>query len=130
MTLPVILAFARGDEAERGFWRRTIEDSEQRAGRSRSRDQSGRRHGALADTLARARPTPPRRSRAGPFPDGPERRALTTLTTLPATAGFKCVAELSRRLQSHLTSGSPSHMRPGARLPSRASGYSRAGAGV
>ena len=32
VTLPILLAFARGDEEERAFWRRTIEEQDQRAG--------------------------------------------------------------------------------------------------
>ena len=32
ITLPIVLAFARGDDEERAFWRRTLEDLEQRPG--------------------------------------------------------------------------------------------------
>ena len=32
ITLPILLALARGDEEERAFWRRTLEDMEQRPG--------------------------------------------------------------------------------------------------
>ena len=42
VTLPILLAFARGDEEERAFWRRTLEDMDQRPGRSRTRDRAGR----------------------------------------------------------------------------------------
>ena len=42
ITLPVLLAFARGDEEERAFWRRTLEDARSAAGRSRARDPPGR----------------------------------------------------------------------------------------
>jgi len=55
ITLPILIAFARGDEKERRFWRRTLEDMDQRA------DDLGRairlieRHGGTAETLSRAR---------------------------------------------------------------------------
>ncbi len=54
ITLPVILAFRRGDATERAFWRRCLEDLEQ------GEDDLGRalelmgRHGALEDSMARA----------------------------------------------------------------------------
>ena len=47
ITLPVLLAFARGDEAERAFWRRVLEELEQQHGRPRARagaDRPPRRH--------------------------------------------------------------------------------------
>ena len=37
ITLPVLVAYQAGDAAERDFWRRTIEASEQSDGRPRSR---------------------------------------------------------------------------------------------
>jgi octaprenyl-diphosphate synthase len=55
ITLPVLVAFARGDEKERKFWRRTLEEMDQRP------DDLGRaigligRRGGLSETLARAR---------------------------------------------------------------------------
>ena len=55
ITLPILIAFARGDEKERRFWRRTLEDMDQRA------DDLGRairlieRHGGITETLSRAR---------------------------------------------------------------------------
>jgi octaprenyl-diphosphate synthase len=77
LTLPVILAFSRGSAEERQFWRRTIEQSEQ------TEDDLGRaqhliqRHGALAETLDRARQFGALAcERLSVFPDGPERSAL------------------------------------------------------
>ena len=32
ITLPIVIAFARGDAEERGFWRRTLEEGEQAPG--------------------------------------------------------------------------------------------------
>ncbi len=55
ITLPVILAFRRGDAAERAFWRRCLEDLEQNADDlDRARELLGR-HRALEDSMARAR---------------------------------------------------------------------------
>jgi octaprenyl-diphosphate synthase len=55
LTLPVILAFMRGDESERTFWRRVLEDQDQRDGDLDDAVRLMERHGTLADTLARAR---------------------------------------------------------------------------
>jgi octaprenyl-diphosphate synthase len=77
ITLPVILAFRRGDETERAFWRRAVEDLEQR-----DEDLSRviallERHGALRDTIARAGHYGAiARDALGIFPDGAEKRAL------------------------------------------------------
>ncbi len=55
VTLPVVLSFRRGDEEERGFWRRTLE-----SGDVQDRDLERalgimRRHRAIEDTVERAR---------------------------------------------------------------------------
>jgi len=55
ITLPVVLAFRRGDEAERGFWRRCLEDMEQRDGDLERAFDRLAAHDALADTVERAR---------------------------------------------------------------------------
>ncbi|MFZ5781970.1 MAG: polyprenyl synthetase family protein [Pseudomonadota bacterium] len=55
ITLPVILAFLRGRAAEREFWKRTIEALDQRDGDLERATELIERHGALADTLERAR---------------------------------------------------------------------------
>ncbi|MFO1088442.1 MAG: polyprenyl synthetase family protein [Hyphomicrobiales bacterium] len=55
ITLPVVLAYRRGDTTERAFWKRTLADGEQ------TPDDLGRaqklieKHGAFADTIERAR---------------------------------------------------------------------------
>ncbi len=55
ITLPVILAYRRGDGAERAFWRRCLEDLEQgEADLDRALELMGR-HGALDDSMAQAR---------------------------------------------------------------------------
>ena len=77
MTLPVILAFARGSEAERGFWRSAI------AGERIADDDLAEAirlvgtTGALADTLERARLYARRAIDAlAPFPSGKAKAAL------------------------------------------------------
>jgi octaprenyl-diphosphate synthase len=55
ITLPVILAFLRGRTVEREFWKRTIEKLDQRDGDLEQAKILIDRHGALADTLERAR---------------------------------------------------------------------------
>ena len=55
ITLPVVLAFRRGDEAERVFWRRTLERLEQGPDDLERARGLLERHGALADTVERAR---------------------------------------------------------------------------
>ena len=55
ITLPVLLAYARGDEAERAFWRRTLEDRDQGEADLAAAQALILRHGALRDTVARAR---------------------------------------------------------------------------
>jgi octaprenyl-diphosphate synthase len=77
ITLPVLLAFTRGSEAERGFWRRTLEGREQ--GDADLAEALGlmQRHGALRDTVERARAYGNAALAAlAHFPDGAERRAL------------------------------------------------------
>jgi octaprenyl-diphosphate synthase len=54
ITLPIVLAFGRGTEEERRFWRRTLENSEQGADDLARAIELLERHGALADSLARA----------------------------------------------------------------------------
>ena len=55
VTLPVILSYRRGTAAERAFWKRAIEENE--AGDAELEKALGlmTRHGAIADTITRAR---------------------------------------------------------------------------
>ena len=55
ITLPVVLAFRRGSETEREFWRRTLERGETREGDLEEAIAATRRHRALEDTVERAR---------------------------------------------------------------------------
>jgi octaprenyl-diphosphate synthase len=89
VTLPVILAFARGSEADRRFWREAIE-----GGRSGDEDLAHatrllRDSGALDDTLARARTYAQRAIDAlGPFPAGNARAALTEAVEFAISRAF------------------------------------------
>jgi octaprenyl-diphosphate synthase len=89
LTLPILIAFARGDAEERAFWRRTLEESDQRPG---DLDRAVRlldRHGALTETMARARSHAASAVEAlAVFPDGPLRRALSETALFAVERGF------------------------------------------
>ena len=55
ITLPVVLAFRRGSEKERDFWRKTVEQGEIADGDLDLAVAALRRHRALEDTIERAR---------------------------------------------------------------------------
>jgi octaprenyl-diphosphate synthase len=55
ITLPVILAFRRGDDEERSFWRRTLGNLEQNEGDLERAIALMQKHNALGDTVDRAR---------------------------------------------------------------------------
>jgi octaprenyl-diphosphate synthase len=55
ITLPVVLAFRRGSEAERDFWRRTLERGAIEDGDLATAVATMRRHRSLEDTIERAR---------------------------------------------------------------------------
>jgi octaprenyl-diphosphate synthase len=77
ITLPVILAFRRGNDEERGFWRRTLENLEQQDGDLERAIGLLDKHGALADTIDRARHYGAiARDALGIFGDGPEKEAF------------------------------------------------------
>jgi len=83
VTLPVILAFARGSEEERAFWRRTIEQVEQTPEDLDRAIALMRRHGTLEETFARARAEGQRaRDQLRLFPPSPARDALDDLVEL------------------------------------------------
>ncbi len=80
ITLPVVLAFRRGSETERGFWRRTLEALDQREGDLEHAIELMERHGSLRDTVARARHYGAiARDALGIFPESGEKRALVDL---------------------------------------------------
>lgn len=77
ITLPVILAYLRGDEEERAFWRRTLEDLEQQEGDLERAIGLMTRHACLSDTVERARHYGAMaRDALGIFKQGAEKQAL------------------------------------------------------
>jgi octaprenyl-diphosphate synthase len=77
VTLPMVLAFARGTEEERAFWRRTVDESDQSDGDLDHAIGLLERHGAIDDTLDRAREYGERaRAALQVFPDCTYRQAL------------------------------------------------------
>ncbi|MBL4801895.1 MAG: polyprenyl synthetase family protein [Emcibacter sp.] len=54
VTLPIVLAYRRGDEEERTFWRRTIEELDQKEGDLKQALDLMNKHDALHDTVKRA----------------------------------------------------------------------------
>jgi len=79
ITLPVILAYRRGDEEERTFWRRTLEELEQTPGDVDLRRAIGllEKHRCLADAVQRARHYGAiARDALGIFPEGPVKSIL------------------------------------------------------
>jgi octaprenyl-diphosphate synthase len=89
MTLPVILAYARGSDADRKFWKDAIE------GRRASDDDLAhaislvRSTGAIDDTIARARHFGQRAIDAlGPFARGTAKAALTEAVEFAISRGY------------------------------------------
>ena len=77
VTLPVVLAFRRGDDGERDFWRRCIVEGAQREDDLKHAIQVMRRHDALDDTVERARHYGAMaRDALGIFPSSPAKDAL------------------------------------------------------
>ena len=80
ITLPVVLAFLRGDEEQRGFWRRTLEELDQRDGDLQRAIELMQLHSSLRDSVERARHYGAiARDALGIFPDHPVKRALVEL---------------------------------------------------
>lgn len=89
ITLPVVLALKAADERERRFWRRTLEQMEQRAEDLPEAIALMRHHGTLAATLERAREYGAAARRAlGAFRDGPERKALDEVIDFCLERGY------------------------------------------
>lgn len=82
ITLPIILAFSRGDEEERNFWRRTLEKLDQD---SQNHDLQQaitlmKKHHSLLDTVKRARHYGAiARDALGIFPESPVKTILTDI---------------------------------------------------
>jgi len=77
ITLPIILAFARGTDAEREFWRRTMEQLDQQLGDIDQAQELLSKHHALEDTAERARHYGAiAKDALGVFPDSDIKKAL------------------------------------------------------
>ncbi len=88
-TLPVLLAFARGDAAAQGFWRRVIEKRDQRDGDLETALRLMRETGALAETRARAEAYAARaRAALAPFAEGPLKAALSDIAAFVVARAY------------------------------------------
>ncbi|MCB4767468.1 polyprenyl synthetase family protein [Ancylobacter sp. Lp-2] len=77
ITLPIVLAFRRGNEEERAFWTRCLQDGEIGEGDLERAIELLSRHNALADTVERARHYGAiAKDALGLFRDGPAKQAL------------------------------------------------------
>jgi octaprenyl-diphosphate synthase len=77
VTLPVILAYRRGTAAERAFWKAAIEDNETDDAALEKAVGLMTRHGAIADTVGRARHFGEiARDALAPLPATPQKAAL------------------------------------------------------
>ncbi|MEE9290686.1 MAG: polyprenyl synthetase family protein [Alphaproteobacteria bacterium] len=89
VTLPVVLAFRRGDAGEQAFWRRTVEDLEQDDGDLARATTLMEDCGALSDTLARARHyTQLARDSLDIFPAGKTKDALLEVVAFCAARTY------------------------------------------
>ena len=89
ITLPVVLAVRAAGESEHGFWRRTLEELDQREGDLDRAIELMNRHGTLRATLDRARQYGEVARRClGLFRDGPERRALEEVVDFCLARGY------------------------------------------
>jgi octaprenyl-diphosphate synthase len=80
ITLPIVLAFRRGDAAEKAFWRRTLEEMDHQAGDLERAIAILEKRGVLTETVERARQYGARATRAlDPFPDSPEKAIFAEL---------------------------------------------------
>ncbi|MBT3930464.1 MAG: polyprenyl synthetase family protein, partial [Rhodospirillaceae bacterium] len=77
ITLPIVLALRRGDDKERVFWKRTLEDLDQQDGDLERAIEILNAHDALSDTLIRARGyADTARAALATLPDNAHRSAL------------------------------------------------------
>jgi len=80
ITLPIILAFRRGDEEERAFWQRCLEDLDQKENDLGQAIDYMSKHGSLADSINRARHYGDvARDALGIFPPSPIKSALLNI---------------------------------------------------
>lgn len=77
ITLPIVLAFARGTDEERAFWKRTMEELEQTDDDLARAMELLEQHNALSDTAERARHYGAiAKDALGPFPESEIKTAL------------------------------------------------------
>jgi octaprenyl-diphosphate synthase len=89
ITLPIILAFRRGSDEERAFWRRTLEEQDQRDGDLARAIRLLNSHDALADTVQRARHySVMARDALDIFPASPEKDALLEVVEFNMARGY------------------------------------------
>ena len=89
VTLPVVLAFQRGDEQEQAFWRRCIEEVEQDEADLTHAQELMAKHGTLEETMARARDFAEHaRACLSDFPDRPEKEALDLLADFAVSRAY------------------------------------------
>ncbi len=89
ITLPIIFAWQRGTEAERAFWRRTLQDQEQHEGDLAEAMQLMERHHALTDSLARARALAEEaKAQLAPFAESAAKEALHALADSSVARSF------------------------------------------
>jgi len=80
ITLPVVLAFRRGDAEERAFWQRVLKDGDQREGDLEHATKLMTRHNTIDATIARAQHYGAiARDALAIFPDSEYRQALIDL---------------------------------------------------
>ncbi|MDD3288441.1 MAG: polyprenyl synthetase family protein [Alphaproteobacteria bacterium] len=89
VTLPVILAINRGNEAERAFWHRTLDLQDQREGDLAHAQDILKRHNALYDAIERSRHYGAiARDALGIFPDSPTKQALLNIVDFTVERDF------------------------------------------
>lgn len=89
VTLPVILAIHRGNEAERAFWKRTLDECEHRDGDFAHAQDLIHRHNALRDAIERARHYGAiARDSLGMFPDSEIKYALLDIVNFTIEREF------------------------------------------
>jgi octaprenyl-diphosphate synthase len=89
VTMPILIAFDRGDSEERDFWRRTIEQMDQREDDLERAISLIERRGGLTETLARARLyTAGAIEALTAFPDSAARRALIDAAAFAGERNF------------------------------------------
>jgi octaprenyl-diphosphate synthase len=89
ITLPVLLAFDRADDGERAFWKRCMEDMDQKDGDLEHAIGLMEKHGAIRDTIARAEAySTEAQDSLAVFADGPCRAALADLAEFSVHRAF------------------------------------------